>query len=150
LLVIGCINFVNLATAQAVNRSKEVGIRKILGSSKKQLIFQFLSETFLITLVSVAIAIVFASIILPVLNNLLQISLRIQPGFSLIAFLLSIIVIVTFLSGLYPAIALSRFKPIKVLKSKLTSKTLSGFSMRRVLVVFQFSIAQAFIIGTLI
>ena len=150
LLIIACINFINLATAQAVNRSKEVGIRKVLGSSKKQLIIQFLSETFLITLASVVIAIVFAFIALPVLNNLLQISLEIQPGFPLIAFLFSIIIIVTFLSGFYPAIVLSGFNPIKVLKSKFTSKTAGGLSMRRVLVVFQFTVAQTLIIGTLI
>jgi putative ABC transport system permease protein len=150
LLIIACINFINLATAQAVNRSKEVGIRKVLGSSKKQLIIQFLSETFLITLTSVLIAIVFAVIALPVLNNLLQISLEIQSGFPLIAFLFSIIIIVTFLSGFYPAIVMSGFNPIKVLKSKFTSKTAGGLSMRRVLVVFQFTVAQTLIIGTLI
>ncbi|HEX4372103.1 MAG TPA: ABC transporter permease, partial [Puia sp.] len=150
LLIIACINFINLATAQAVNRSKEVGIRKVLGSSKKQLIVQFLSETFLITLASVVIAIVFASIALPVLNGLLQISLEIQFSFSLIIFLFSTIIIVTFLSGFYPAIILSGFNPITVLKSKLTSKTAGGLSMRRVLVVFQFTIAQTLIIGTLI
>lgn len=150
LLIIACINFINLATAQAVNRSKEVGIRKVLGSSKKQLIIQFLSETFLITLASVVISIVFAFIVLPLLNNLLQTSLAIQPGFPLIAFLFSIIIIVTFLSGFYPAIVLSGFNPIKVLKSKFTSNTAGGISMRRVLVVFQFTIAQALIIATLI
>ncbi|HMH34406.1 MAG TPA: ABC transporter permease [Puia sp.] len=150
LLIIACINFINLATAQAVNRSKEVGIRKVLGSSKKQLIIQFLSETFLITLASVVMAIVFAFIALPVLNNRLQTSLEIQPGFPLIAFLFSIIIIVTFLSGFYPAIVLSGFNPIKVLKSKFTSKTAGGLSMRRVLVVFQFTVAQTLIIGTLI
>ncbi|HTB24233.1 MAG TPA: ABC transporter permease [Puia sp.] len=150
LLIIACINFINLATAQAVNRSKEVGIRKVLGSSKNQLIIQFLSETFLITLGSVVIAIMFAFIALPVLNNLLQISLGIQFGFSLIAFLFSIIIIVTFLSGFYPAIVLSGFNPIKVLKSKFTSNTSGGLSMRKVLVVFQFTVAQTLIIGTLI
>jgi putative ABC transport system permease protein len=150
LLIIACINFINLATAQAVNRSKEVGIRKVLGSSKKQLIIQFLSETFLITLASVVIAIVFAFIALPVLNNLLRISLDIQLSFPLIAFLFSIIIVVTFLSGFYPAIVLSGFSPIKVLKSKFTSKTAGGLSMRRVLIVFQFTVAQTFIIGTLI
>jgi len=150
LLIIACINFINLATAQAVNRSKEVGIRKVLGSSKKQLIIQFLSETFLITLGSVVTAIVIAFIALPVLNNILQISLEIQPSFSLIAFLFSIVIIVTFLSGFYPAIVLSGFNPIKVLKSKFTSKTAGGLSMRRVLVVFQFTVAQTLIIGTLI
>jgi predicted permease len=150
LLIIACINFINLATVQAVTRSKEVGIRKVLGSSKKQLIIQFLSETFLITLTSVVLAIVFAFIALPLLNNLLQTSLEIQPSFPLIAFLFSIIIIVTFLSGFYPAIVLSGFNPITVLKSKFTSKAASGLSMRRVLVVFQFTIAQALIIGTLI
>ncbi len=150
LLIIACINFINLATAQAVNRSKEVGIRKVLGSSKKQLIIQFLSETFLITLISVVLAIVFAFIVLPLLNNLLHTSVEIQPGFPLVAFLFSTIIIVTFLSGLYPAIVLSGFNPIAVLKSKLTTKMVGGLSMRRVLVVFQFTIAQALILGTLI
>ncbi len=150
LLIIACINFINLATAQAVNRSKEVGIRKVLGSSKKQLIIQFLSETFLITLASVVIAIMFAFIALPVLNHLLQISLEIQLSFPLIIFLFSIIIIVTLLSGFYPAIVLSGFNPIKVLKSKFTSRTAGGLSMRRVLVVFQFTVAQTLIIGTLI
>lgn len=150
LLIIACINFINLATVQAVNRSKEVGIRKVLGSSKKQLIIQFLGETFLITLISIVIAMVFALMVLPWLNNLLQTSLEIRPGFPLIAFLFSIIIIVTFLSGLYPAIILSGFNPIKVLKSKFTSKAVGGVSMRRALVVFQFTIAQTFIMGTLI
>jgi len=150
LLIIACINFINLATAQAVNRSKEVGIRKVLGSSKKQLIIQFLSETFLITVASVVIAILFAVMALPVLNNLLQTSLGIHPGFPLFAFLFSIVIIVTILSGFYPAIVLSGFNPITVLKARFTSRSTSGLSMRRVLVVFQFTIAQALIIGTLI
>ncbi|HWY97679.1 MAG TPA: ABC transporter permease, partial [Bacteroidia bacterium] len=150
LLIIACINFINLATAQAVNRSKEVGIRKVLGSSKKQLIIQFLSETFLITIAAVVIATVVASLVLPLLNNLLQTSLGIQPDLPLIAFLVGIIIIVTFLSGFYPAIVLSGFNPITVLKSKLTSKAAGGLSIRRVLVVFQFTIAQILIIGTII
>jgi ABC-type antimicrobial peptide transport system permease subunit len=150
LLIIACINFINLATAQAVTRSKEVGVRKVLGSSKKQLVFQFLSETFLITLASVVIALAIAFLALPLLNNLLETSLKIQFSFSLIAFLCCIIVIVTFLSGFYPAIVLSGFNPIAVLKSKLTSRAAGGLSMRRALVVFQFTIAQALIIGTLI
>jgi putative ABC transport system permease protein len=150
LLIIACINFINLATAQAVNRSKEVGIRKVLGSSKKQLIIQFLSETFLITLGSVVLAMVFAFIALPVLNNLLQVSLEVKPSFPLIVFLFSIIIIVTFLSGFYPAIVLSGFNPIKVLKSKFTSNVSGGLSMRKALVVFQFTIAQTLIIATLI
>lgn len=150
LLIIACINFINLATAQSINRSKEVGIRKVLGSSKKQLIIQFLSETFLITFASGMIAIVLAFIVLPLLNNLLQTSLEIQLSFPLMAFLSGIIIIVTFLSGFYPAIVLSGFNPITVLKGKFTNRAASGLSMRRVLVVFQFTVAQTLIIGTLI
>ena len=150
LLVIACINFINLATAQAVNRSKEVGVRKVLGGSKKQLIGQFLSETFLITLISVGMAMAFAFIALPLLNRVLQTSVGMSPDISTIAFLLGIIAVVTLLSGLYPAVILSRFNPTIVLKSKLTSKTAGGFSIRRVLVVFQFAIAQVLILGTLI
>ncbi|WP_245645557.1 ABC transporter permease [Niabella ginsenosidivorans] len=150
LLIIACINFINLATAQAVNRSKEVGIRKVLGSSKMQLIIQFLSETFLITLASVIIAVGVAFIALPLLNHLLQTSVKIQFGYSLMVFLCSLIMGVTLLSGFYPAIVLSGFNPIAVLKNKFTGKTAGGFSMRKALVVFQFAIAQILIIGTLV
>ncbi len=150
LLIIACINFVNLATAQAVNRSKEVGVRKVLGSSKKQLTVQFLNETFLITLISVIAAIWFAYLALPLLNNILHTTLAIRFDLPVIAFLFSIIVVVGFLSGSYPAIILSGLNPITALKSKFTGKTSSGLSMRRVLVVLQFTIAQALIIGTLI
>ncbi|HVU98638.1 MAG TPA: ABC transporter permease [Puia sp.] len=150
LLVIACINFINLATAQAVNRSREVGVRKVLGGSKTQLIAQFLSETFLITVISVGMAIIFALIALPLLNRILHTSAGMSPDGSLIAFLSGTIAVVTLLSGLYPAVILSRFNPTIVLKSKLTSKTAGGFSMRRILVVFQFAIAQALILGTLI
>ncbi|NML40535.1 FtsX-like permease family protein [Chitinophaga sp. G-6-1-13] len=150
LLAIACINFINLSTAQAVNRSKEVGIRKVLGSSRRQLVIQFLSETFLITLISVMIAIVMAFIVLPLLNNLLQTPLEMQFGFSLITFLCSTIIVVTFLSGFYPAIVLSGFNPIAVLKSRFAGRSTGGLSMRRALVVFQFTVAQTLIIGTFI
>lgn len=150
LLVIACINFINLATAQAVNRSKEVGVRKVLGSSKKQLVVSFLTETFLITLFSIAIAVFFAFIGLPLLNRLLQTSVEMSPSIPLAVFLCGLLVLVTFLSGFYPAIVLSGLDPITVLKSKLTSRTRGGLSLRRVLVVFQFTIAQALILGTLI
>ncbi|HMF69843.1 MAG TPA: ABC transporter permease, partial [Flavitalea sp.] len=150
LLIIACINFINLATGQAVKRSKEVGIRKVLGSSKNQLIIQFLNETFLITCTAVVIAIGIAFITLPLLNNLLQAHLKIHFNFSLIAFFLIVIIIVTFLSGFYPAMILSGFNPVTALKNKFTGKTAGGFSMRRVLVVLQFTIAQALIRGTLV
>ncbi len=149
LLIIACVNFINLATAQAANRSKEVGVRKVLGSSKKQLIFQFLSETLLITSGAVMVAIVIAYLTLAFLNNLLQTSVTIHFDFSTVAFLSGTVMAVTFLSGCYPAIILSGFNPITALKSKFTAKMVGGLSMRRALVVLQFIIAQAFIIGTL-
>lgn len=150
LLIIACINFINLATARAVNRSKEVGIRKVLGSSKRQLVVQFLSETCLITLLAVVIAIGIALLALPPLNQLLQTMVKIQADLPLLIFLFSLVISVTFLSGFYPAIILSGFSPINVLKNKFTGRTTTGLSMRRVLVIFQFAVAQALIIGTLI
>ena len=150
LLIIACVNFVNLSTAQAVNRSKEVGVRKVLGSSRKQLIIQFLSETFIITVVSVLFAIGIAYITLPFLNRLLLTSIKLQFDFSILVYLMTGMIAVTLLSGFYPAIVLSGFRPITVLKSKFTNKMAGGFTMRRVLVVFQFTIAQVLIIGTLV
>jgi len=150
LLIIACINFINLATARAVNRSKEVGIRKVLGSSKRQLVVQFLSETCLITLLAVVIAIGIALLALPPLNQLLQTMVKIQADLPLLIFLFSLVISVTFLSGFYPAIILSGFSPINVLKNKFTGRTTTGLSMRRALVIFQFAVAQALIIGTLI
>jgi len=152
LLVIACVNFVNLATAQAVNRSREVGVRKVLGSTRKQLAIQFLGETTMITLTSVLLAIVIATLALPFLNTLLQLKMS-QNIFSdvfMIVFLVALIIAVSFLSGLYPAVILSGFSPITALKSKVTSKMMGGITLRRVLVVFQFAIAHVLIIGTII
>jgi putative ABC transport system permease protein len=152
LLIIACVNFVNLATAQAVNRSKEVGIRKVLGSNRSQLAMQFITETFIITLFAVVLAIGIAEITLPFLNQLLEIHLD-SAFFAnpiLWLFLAGTIVVVTLLSGLYPAMVLSGFNPITALKNKIAASKASGFSLRRVLVVFQFCIAQVLVIGTLV
>jgi putative ABC transport system permease protein len=152
LLIIACVNFINLATAQAVNRSKEVGIRKVLGSNRKQLISQFISETLIITLCAVVLAIGIAEATLPALNNLLQIKLSgnfINDPVIMI-FLAGVIVCVTILSGLYPAMVLSGFNPIAALKNKVASARTSGVSLRRALVVLQFCIAQVLVIGTLV
>ncbi len=151
LLLIACVNFVNLATAQAINRSREVGVRKVLGSNRKQLAIQFLSETATITAISLLTAIVLAYVSLPFLNKLLetQMAFNILNPVTLF-FLIAVFVVVTFLSGLYPAIILSGFNPITALKTKITSKMIGGISLRRALVVFQFGIAHVLIIGTLI
>jgi putative ABC transport system permease protein len=152
LLIIACVNFINLATAQAVNRSKEVGIRKVLGSNRNQLIFQFISETLIITVFAVVLAIGLAEIALPMLNKLLEIQL--DSAFIadpvLLLFLLGVIICVTLLSGFYPAMVISGFNPIAALKNKIVSARTSGISLRRALVVLQFCIAQVLVIGTLV
>ncbi|HLX92941.1 MAG TPA: ABC transporter permease [Puia sp.] len=152
LIVIASVNFVNLATAQAANRSKEVGIRKVLGSNRKQLGMQFLGETFLVTLVATGLALCLAIVLLPFLNRLLD--LRMAVSFDsdplLFFFVAIILAAVTLLSGTYPAIVLSRFNPITALKSRITARMAGGLSLRRILVVLQFVIAQILIIGMLI
>lgn len=152
LLVIACVNFINLATAQAVNRSREVGVRKVLGGNRLQLAIQFLSETFLITVFALSVAVCIAFLVLPSLNELLQV--KVQLNFTsnpvLIMFLLIVTMLVTILSGLYPALVLSGFNPITALKSKVSAKMIGGISLRRGLVVLQFAISQVLIIATLI
>jgi putative ABC transport system permease protein len=151
LVLIACVNFINLATAQAVNRSKEVGVRKVLGSNRRQLALQFLSETAIITAVSMILAIGVGYFTLPFLNDLLHLKMT----FSLfnpyiILFLVALFILISFLSGLYPAIIISGFNPITALKTKITTKMVGGISLRRALVVLQFGIAHVLIIGTLI
>ena len=152
ILLIACVNFINLKTAQAVYRAKEVAVRKVLGSNKSQLQIQFIVETFLIVTVAVMLATVITILALPYVNQLLELSLsfNILSNPAIILFLLSVTIVVTALAGFYPSIVLSRFNPVNALKSKITASIAKGISLRRGLVVFQFIIAQALIIGTLI
>jgi len=152
ILLIACVNFINLSTAQAINRAKEVGVRKVLGSNKSQLRIQFIIETFLIVTSSVMLAAVITTLALPFVNQLLELSLSsgILSNPAVILFLLTVTIAVTALAGFYPSVVLSRFNPVNALKSKLTVNTAKGISLRRGLVVFQFIIAQALIIGTFI
>jgi putative ABC transport system permease protein len=152
LVIIACVNFINLATAQAVNRAKEVGVRKVLGSNKLQLRTQFLSETGIIILVSLIAAVGISFAALPFLNKLLEVnmSMNIFTNPAVLGVMLIVGIVVSLLSGFYPAIVLSGFNPITALKSKISAKMVGGISLRRVLVVLQFSIAHALIIGTLI
>jgi len=152
ILLTACVNFINLSTAQAVNRAKEVGVRKVLGSNKSQLQTQFIVETFLIVTSAVLLATVITLLALPSVNKLLELSLsfNVLKNPAIVSFLLAVTIVVTALAGFYPSIVLSRFNPVNALKSKLTVNTAKGISLRRGLVVFQFIIAQALIIGTLI
>ena len=152
LLVIACVNFINLATAQAINRSREIGVRKVLGSSRSQLVFQFLGETFLITVLSVLLSCLIAWIARPYLGMLLDIPLQdaLLPVSKIVLFLLLIVILVTVFSGFYPALILSGFKVVNIFKNKINARSTSGIFLRRGLVVLQFTIAQALIIGTLV
>jgi len=152
ILLIACVNFINLSTAQAVNRSREVGIRKVLGSNKVNLKFQFITETFLIVLMSVLLAIIIALFGVPFIGKVLEkpISFQTADYAAMALFLAALAIVVTLLAGFYPSIVLSRFNPITALKNKVAGRTSKGISLRRGLVVFQFVIAQALIIGTMI
>ena len=151
LLVIACINFINITTARAVSRAREVGVRKVLGSSRKHLMVQFLGETGITTFLALLGSMVIVIVCISFLNGLLDIHLSVtgllKPGFIFCAFITFLAVVL--LSGIYPALVLSGFKSINVLKSSI-NVSVRGISLRRALVVFQFVIAQALIIGTLI
>jgi len=151
ILLIACVNFMNLSTARSANRAREVGVRKVLGSAKKHLIAQFLIESILLTFIATVIAITVASMLLPAFNQLSGKNLTIttQTLTWLVPALLSIVVVVGLLAGSYPAFYLSAFQPIQVLKGKLAAG-FKGSKLRSFLVVFQFSISIFLIIGTLV
>ena len=154
LLLLGCINFVNLTTAQAVKRAKEIGIRKTMGSSKSQLVFQFLSETFLLTLT----ATVFSMLLVPWIIQLFAdfippaISFNMLVTADVIIFMAALVLVVSLLSGFYPSIVLSGYNPVQVLKNSNAggSGNTRRLWIRKSLTVTQFVFAQAFIIAALI
>jgi hypothetical protein len=152
LIIVACINFINLSTAQSVNRGKEIGIRKVLGGSRSQLVKQFLLETAFITLISLLIGCLIAQLCMPLLNGLLNkdLSLNFLQHPSILLFIILSAIVVTFLAGFYPAIVLSGFNPITIFRNKLIAKKTGTLSLRRTLVVFQFVIAQLLVIGTIV
>jgi putative ABC transport system permease protein len=151
IIVMAAINFINLSTAQAIGRGKEVGIRKVLGSSRGQLAAQVMGETFLLVLFSIVLAVVLAKLAMPWLSHVANVpaSVSLFTGNSIL-FLLVILVLVTALSGIYPALVVSGFTPALALKSKINASSIGGISLRRILVVTQFSISQMLIIGTIV
>jgi putative ABC transport system permease protein len=151
IIVMACINFINLSTAQAVSRSKEVGIRKVLGGNRIQLFWQMMGETGLIVLLSIGLAMALSKFALPYIKHIASVpeSLPLLNAGNII-FLLGIFLVITFFSGLYPSLILSGFKPALALKNKITSASIGGISLRRGLVVLQFAISQVLIIGTIV
>ncbi|MBB6609998.1 ABC transporter permease [Pontibacter sp. Tf4] len=152
LLLTACINFINLATAQAIRRAKEVGVRKVMGSSRTQLVIQFLCETLLIVLCATFLSVILTELALPHLNTLLdlKISFSLFDDQVLLLFLVLQTLLVTLFAGFYPAFVLSNFQPITALRSRMSVQRFGGISLRQVLVVMQFTICQVLIICTLL
>ena len=150
IVLIAWVNFINLTTARAIKRAKEVGIRKVIGAARSHLIGQFLTETLLYNLMAVIISIILAVVITPGLNRSLDLYLNTSMllSWQFAGGVLALIVAGTLLSGVYPALMLSGFKPINALKGKYF-KGKSKFSFRQVLVVFQFVISTVLILSTL-
>jgi len=150
-LLIACINFMNLSTARSSKRSAEVGIRKVLGAEKGSLVRQFLGESILMSLIAFVFAVTITVLLLPAFNSVSGKNLTLsffQDGLTLIAFI-AVAVLAGLLAGSYPAFYLSSFKPVKVLKGKL-SNSLAVVSLRKGLVVFQFIISVVLIIASVV
>lgn len=151
IIIMACINFINLATAQAVGRSREVGVRKVLGGNRKQLFLQVMGETALLVIIAGIAAFAIATLCQPFIKHIASISERLSLySPEVLVFLLGLLVIVTMLAGLYPAMIVSGFKPVLALKNKMSSARVGGISLRRGLVVTQFAISQVLIIGTIV
>ncbi|MBS1662978.1 MAG: ABC transporter permease [Bacteroidetes bacterium] len=151
ILLIACVNFMNLSTARSARRAKEVGIRKVLGSLRSELITRFLTESLLTSVLAMLIALVLAILLLPGFNRLAdkQITFSFLTEGWLLPYLLGITLIVGLLAGLYPAFFLSAFMPQRVMKGNFSAGFRSGW-LRNALVVFQFTIAIILIIGTMV
>jgi putative ABC transport system permease protein len=151
ILLIACINFMNLTTARSATRAKEVGIRKVLGTDQKRLVFQFLAESTIIAGISTGLALVCAFLILPVFNDVAAKQMTLNSLFSpvIVPLLISLPFLVGLLAGIYPAFYLSSFQPIQVLKGNVT-KGNKGTGLRSILVVFQFTTSMILIIGTIV
>ncbi len=152
ILAIACINFINLTTAQAMKRNREIGMRKVLGAHRVQLIRQLLGETSLFTLISILVAIFLAESVLPYLNRFLgnNTELSIFSSSGVFVFLGIVYLLMSGLNGLYPAAVLTRFQPIEAFKERLAHRGKRSLVFRNSLVLIQFIISQVLIVGTLV
>jgi putative ABC transport system permease protein len=149
ILVIACINFMNLATARSAERAREVGVRKVMGSFRQQLVTQFLTESFVLSAMGVALAVAIVYFSLPMFNNLIEKQLSIPFTGTTFIVLALLAIFVGLLAGSYPSLVLSSFNPVVVLKGKFTGSQ-KGKWIRNGLVIFQFWISIILMIGTLV
>jgi len=150
-LLIACINYINLTTARFASRSKEIAVRKVAGAAKRNLVYQFLSESFLVTLIALILALATVKFLLPSYNAFTekQLTLGAETDYRIWLGILVITIVAALLSGIYPAFFQARLKPFVLLKSNITPGK-SNFSIRRALVVFQFSLSIVMIVATLV
>jgi putative ABC transport system permease protein len=149
IVVIACINFMNLATARSAERAREVGVRKTMGSAKSQLVYQFLTESLIISFAATALALIIVEIALPSFNSLAHKHLSLQFNLLIVSGLLGLAFLVGIMAGSYPAFILSAFNPVTVMKGNFTSNA-KGTWLRNGLVVFQFWISIVLMVGTLV
>jgi len=149
ILLIACVNFMNLSTAQSVGRAKEVGLRKVLGAKRTSLAWQFHGESILLTLIASAFAFIFIELLMPVFNSISGKNFTSVTPFKseFLPAIFLIVLLTGIISGTYPAFYLSKFRPVEVMRGKFKSGSKGSF-MRKALIVFQFSLSIIFIIGT--
>ncbi|HEY8735130.1 MAG TPA: ABC transporter permease, partial [Puia sp.] len=150
ILIIAAINFINLSTAQSVRRSKETGIRKVLGSNRASLIFQFLTETLVLTMIAVIISVLLVRPVLSLFSDYVPNGVGFKLDAETFIFLVSVLMITTWLAGFYPAIVLSAYLPVQSLKGAGVKTNKEKWYLRKGLIVFQFSISLIFIIAALV
>ncbi|HMH24722.1 MAG TPA: FtsX-like permease family protein [Puia sp.] len=151
ILIIAAVNFINLSTAQSMQRAKEVGVRKVMGSKRSNLIFQFLTETFILTFLAVVLSVLLVSPVLAAFSSYIPEGVTFHLfHLPTVIFLLSVTLITTVLAGFYPARVLSSWLPVLSLKGLAAQKGSEGWNLRKGLIVFQFTISLVFIIGAII
>jgi putative ABC transport system permease protein len=152
LLLLGCINFINLTTAQSAQRAKEIGVRKTIGGTRRQLVGQFLTETFILTLIATLVSALLTYYLLKLFSTFIPqgVNYSMMFTYQMLVFIALLVGVITLVSGLYPAIILSSYQPIQVIKGHGFTSTNKGQYLRKALTVTQFVIAQFFVMGTLL
>lgn len=151
IIIMASINFINLSTAQAISRSKEVGLRKVLGGNRLQLMGQMMGETSVIVIIALILGAAIAFFSVPYLGQFINLPEKLSFfNRKVLGFMALLFIVVTIFSGFYPSLVLSGFKPVLAIKNKISSASVGGISLRRGLVILQFAISQLLIIGTIV